>query len=125
MADNAKIYSSATNGTSWTTVLTLENFSYFPTICELLTCSIFCFYLWKDGSSVYNIRFIQSFDSGNSWSSPVTKINNVVFGSLGLTESLTGLILLTYWKTVGAVDKQFVQQFGTDGSLIGSPVEIT
>ena len=78
--------------------------------------------VWKSGTD-YHIRLIKSLDSGANWSSPVTKISDVVFGSLGLTETLNGFLDLTYWKT-DITDKQFLQKFGIDGNIIGSAVAI-
>ena len=123
MANNSLIKQSVDLGNSWTSVLAMEDESYFPTISEAMFPIIFVFYILKDGSD-YHIRLIKSLDSGNSWSSPVTKISDVLFGSLGLTESLTGFIFLSYWKKSGT-DKHWSQKFGIDGNTIGSPVEIT
>ena len=122
MPNNSVIKSSCDNGNSWSSVFTLENESYFPTISEAMFPIIFVFYILKSGSD-YHIRLIKSLDSGANWSSPVTKISDVVFGSLGLTETLNGFLDLTYWKT-DITDKQFLQKFGIDGNTIGSAVAI-
>jgi len=123
MPNNSVIKSSCDNGNSWSSVFTLENESYFPTISEAMFPIIFVFYILKDGSD-YHIRLIKSLDSGNSWSSPVTKISDVLFGSLGLTETLNGFLDLTYWKDDAGTDKQFLQKFSIAGDTIGSPIEI-
>ena len=101
----------------------MEDDSYYPVLTEAMFPLIFVFYILKDGSD-YHIRLIKSFDSGTNFSSPVTKISDVVFGSLGLEESLTGTILLTYWKDDAGTDKQFLQKFSIAGDTIGSPIEI-
>ena len=100
----------------------MEDDSYYPVLTEAMFPLIFVFYILKDGSD-YHIRLIKSLDSGNSWSSPVTKISDVLFGSLGLTETLNGFLALTYWKK-DITDKQFLQKFSIAGELIGSPIEI-
>ena len=123
MPNNSLIKQSVDLGNSWTSVLAMEDESYYPVLTEAMFPIIFCFYILKSGSD-YHIRLIKSFDSGTNFSSPVTKISDVVFGSLGLEESLTGTILLTYWKDDAGTDKQFLQKFGIDGNIIGSAVAI-
>ena len=122
MANNSLIKQSVDLGSNWTSVLTLEDESYYPVLTEAMFPIIFVFYILKSGSD-YHIRLIKSLDSGANWSSPVTKISDVVFGSLGLTETLNGFLDLTYWKT-DITDKQFLQKFGIDGNIIGSAVAI-
>ena len=122
MPNNSLIKQSVDLGNSWTSVLAMEDDSYYPVLTEAMFPLIFVFYILKDGSD-YHIRLIKSLDSGNSWSSPVTKISDVLFGSLGLDESLSGFLALTYWKT-DITDKQFLQKFGIDGNIIGSAVAI-
>jgi len=101
----------------------MEDDSYYPVLTEAMFPIIFCFYILKDGSD-YHIRLIKSLDSGANWSSPVTKISDVLFGSLGLTETLNGFLDLTYWKDDAGTDKQFLQKFSIAGDTIGSPIEI-
>ena len=122
MANNSLIKQSVDLGNSWTSVLTLENDSYYPVLTEAMFPIIFVFYILKSGSD-YHIRLIKSLDSGANWSSPVTKISDVLFGSLGLVETLNAFLALTYWKT-DITDKQFLQKFGIDGNIIGSAVAI-
>ena len=123
MPNNSLIKQSVDLGNSWTSVLAMEDDSYYPVLTEAMFPIIFVFYILKDGSD-YHIRLIKSLDSGANWSSPVTKISDVVFGSLGLVESLTGFIFLSYWKKSGT-DKHWSQKFDISGTAIGSPVEIT
>ena len=122
MANNSLIKQSVDLGNSWTSVLAMEDDSYYPVLTEAMFPLIFVFYILKDGSD-YHIRLIKSLDSGNSWSSPVTKISDVLFGSLGLTETLNGFLALTYFKDDGGI-KHWMQKFGIDGNTIGSAVAI-
>ena len=122
MANNALIKSSSDYGDTWTTILTLEDDSYYPVIKECLNMVMVCYYILKDGSD-YHIRFIKSVDYGTNWSSPTTKISDVLFGSLGIEKTHYNYIPLTYWLK-DVTDKQFLQKFSVSGDLIGSPIEI-
>lgn len=106
--DNFKIYISSNQGSTWD-VIKDDIEGIFPVILPTYTGRILCAYIFENTSTKKNdLAIIYTDNDGTAWSDTITIRQDIIQGELGLEQSYTGTIYLTYWKKYNNVDTEYI-----------------
>ena len=114
-------------GTVWELIDTIDG--YFPYVLELNDDKVFIFFIKESPDTSegtkWDILFIKSYDSGNTWEEPEVAIENVLHGCVSAIALHDNVIMLLFWQNDGGSNKSMMSRTYDDGITWEEPTEIS